>query len=174
MSPDASSIDRLHDLVAPPPTPWWPPAPGWYWVIGFAVAAAIVLALRAFIRWQHNRYRREALAELASYETALTDPAQRTVALASIAELLKRTALTAWPRAEVAALTGAPWLDFLVRTGGEAKFEPAAGELLEAGAYDARRAGELDEAALRRAAESVRGWLRHHRVEMKKGGAESC
>src|SRR6187549_271512 len=101
MNPDPTSLDRLHDIVAPPPVPWWPPAPGWYWILGFVLVLLLVLVLRGILRWQHNRYRREALAELDRQEAALAAPEQRAVALASIAGLLKRAALSAWPRTEV-------------------------------------------------------------------------
>ena len=62
MSPDPTSLDRLHDIVAPPPVPAWPPAVGWYWVIATGAVAAVYLVLLALSRWQKNRYRREALA----------------------------------------------------------------------------------------------------------------
>ena len=61
MNPDPASLDRLHDIMAPPPAPWWPPAPGWYVVLGAAILILLALAFRAFIRWQHARYRRHQL-----------------------------------------------------------------------------------------------------------------
>jgi Domain of unknown function (DUF4381) len=42
----ATSLDRLHDIVVPPPVPWWPPAPGWCWN-GAPLAAALRQARRA-------------------------------------------------------------------------------------------------------------------------------
>ena len=63
MNPGPTSLDRLHDVIAPPPVPWWPPAPGWYYLFAFVLVLLVVLTIRGIIRWQHNRYRREALAE---------------------------------------------------------------------------------------------------------------
>lgn len=174
MNPDPTSLDRLHDLVVPPPVPWWPPAPGWDWVIGLILAILLVGLLRAFSRWQRNRYRREALAELARYEAALQDPQRRAAALAAVAALLKRTALSAWPRAQVAPLNGAAWVSFLARTGGAASFDTEAGALLEAVAYDPRKATAIDTSKLRELMDTARQWLRHHRIEAEKGGPERC
>jgi hypothetical protein len=103
MSDTPTSLDRLHDLVLPPAVPWWPLAPGWYAVIALALVAAAWMTLRAWRRWQANAYRREAMRELASLQSA-----------EAIAELLRRTALAIAPRPEIAQKTGSAWLDWLV------------------------------------------------------------
>ena len=56
-----TSLDRLHDVIVPPPVPWWPPAPGWL-VIGFLLVLVLVCwFIRGIRPWQSNCYRREAL-----------------------------------------------------------------------------------------------------------------
>ena len=82
-------LDKLHDFYQPPAPPWTPQTIGWYVV--FAVVGVLVLwAVVYFVRkWIANRYRREALREL-------------TLARADgISALLKRAALSAWPREKV-------------------------------------------------------------------------
>src|SRR6516164_6756645 len=105
MNTNLISLDRLHDVVAPSPVAWWPPAPGWCWVVAGVVLLLFVLLVKLFIAWQHDCYRREALAEFALQEAALKDPARRAAALPALWELLKRTALAAYPREQVAMLT---------------------------------------------------------------------
>jgi len=170
MNPDPTSLERLHDIVASPPVPWWPPAPGWWWLLGFLVVTILILLVRAFLVWQRDRYRRDALAELARQEVMFANPGQRGAALAAMAGLLKRAALTAWPRAQVAALHGPAWFAFLDRTGGTHRFSFGAGALLENAAYDPRQAQQLDEPTVRAMISLVRHWLRHHRVEITKQG----
>lgn len=98
MNEDAASLSRLHDLVEPPPPPWWPPAPGW-WILGaFVTLAALWLLWRAWAHWRANAYRREALQELATADT-----------VAGVSEVLRRTALVVAPRSSIASLTGAAW-----------------------------------------------------------------
>jgi hypothetical protein len=131
MNPDPASLDRLHDIISPPPAPWWPPAPGWYWLAGVLAIWTVYWLATAFIRWQRNRYRREALAQLRSQTRLLSDAKMRAPVLANLAELLKRAALSAYPRSEVASLTGSAWLSFLDRQAGMRDFNSAQGALLE-------------------------------------------
>jgi hypothetical protein len=151
MSDDPASLERLHDLVLPPPVPWWPPTLGWVIVLTALVLVVLALLLKAIIAWQANRYRREALH-------LLDDPATKP---AEWSALLKRTALAVWPRDEVADLTGREWLAFLDRTAGMTAFSTGAGKTIESIAFDPK-AGEItgDLKA------EVRKWILHHRKEV--------
>ena len=177
MSSDPASLDLLHDLVAPPPAPWWPPAPGWYYVLALLGGVGLVGLVRGFIRWQRNRYRREALAEWARLATGLHDPTRRAAVLAELAALLKRTALTAYTRAEVAALSGPDWFAFLDRTGRMTVFGGGAGGQLAAAAYDPASIASLDEPAARAVAAGVRDWIKQHTpsadADGRPGGSDS-
>lgn len=148
-----TSLDRLHDLIVPPPAPWWPPAPGWLILLTLIALLLLTSLLKSFIRWQADRYRREALAKL--HDTPLT----------GLSALVKRVALTVWPREQVADLTGPAWLSFLDRTGSMNLFVTGPGKSLERVAYDP--AARTDEKALRRA---VKEWIRKH--ERKEDEAE--
>lgn len=102
MSDPSTSLDRLHDVVAPAEISWWPLAPGWY-VVGAALLVLVGLfTVRSWKKWKANAYRRAALREL---ETAGDIP--------SIAAILRRTALVATSRAVVASKAGAAWTDWL-------------------------------------------------------------
>jgi hypothetical protein len=160
MTTDAASLARLHDIVMPPAVPWWSPAPGWLWLLGFAVCFALALSARGFIHWQQNRYRREALAELAGLESPVTDGAARAVVMEQMSVILKRTALTAYGREPVAALTGTDWFAFLDRTGGT-RFGTGLGAAMENAIYrpGVGQAGPGNVAELAR---EIRRWIREH------------
>jgi hypothetical protein len=143
-------IDLLNQLVEPPEPPPVAMTPQtWGWAVLAALLALTLawLGWRAWRRWRGNAYRRAALAELAA---AGDDPAR-------IAEILRRTALAAWPRERVASLTGRDWLAFLDATGGG--FAEGPGAALAVAPY--RREGApvpgLGQVAAR--------WVRRHRVE---------
>lgn len=173
MNTDATSLDRLHDIIMPAPAPWWPPAPGWYWVLGLMIVMLLAALITGLIRWQHNRYRREALAELARHEMALQNAELRSPALLSLAELLKRTAVTAFPREDVATLTGPKWFAFLDYTARGSRFRDALGTLLENAIYDPRTVDTLDPQRLHSVVEAIRHWIKFHdpRLEPQAGGA---
>lgn len=171
MSADPTSLNSLHDIIVPAAAPWWPPARGWWWLAALVLWVSIVVGLRWFRRHQKNRYRREALAELGRCEPLLRDPSQRIAGVASIAVILKRAALSAWPREQVAALTGPAWLAFLDRTNHRqrSKFASGPGRWLETAAFDPTKATALDETEARELAALARNWIAHHRLE-----ARSC
>jgi hypothetical protein len=105
-------IDQLADVSVPGPITYTPETVGW-WVL--AASLAIGLAFAAIVvarRRQRNRYRRLALAELQSI--ASRAPSETTVR--DVAALVRRTALTVYPRPEVAHLYGNAWREFLTRS----------------------------------------------------------
>jgi hypothetical protein len=61
-----------------------------------------------------------------------------------VSALLKRAALSRFPRAQVAALTGAEWLAFLDRTGGAGAFADGPGRVIADGAYAPRQDCDAD------------------------------
>jgi hypothetical protein len=158
MTTGATSLARLHDIVVPPPVPWWPPAPGWLWLLGFVALVVLALSVRGFIHWQQNRYRREALAELSRLEAAAGDAASRALAIEQMPTVLKRTALTAYGREPVAALTGPDWFAFLDRTGGT-RFGTGLGAAMENALY---RSAQADSVNIPELASEVRRWIRNH------------
>jgi hypothetical protein len=108
-----AALRSLKDIATPPPVSWFPQT--WGWMALAVLLAAVVLALlvRQVRRYRANRYRREAVLELRALEHEIRDPATRRQAVQALAALLKRTALAAWPRADVAPLSGPAWIAFL-------------------------------------------------------------
>ena len=146
------NLPQLIDLLEPVPEPeaisMVPQTAGWIW-LALAVLAGIALAAWRFYLWRKKTaYRREALAALA---TCGDDPHQ-------LADLLRRTALTAYPRAEVASLHGRDWLAFLDKTYGGNAFLDGPGQCVADTPY--RR--QVETSGL---APVVRKWIRTHRTE---------
>lgn len=146
-------IDQLVKPTAPLPIAMTPQTWGWY-AVGLVLLGAVLFALW---RWQRshraNAYRRTAMHAL---HAAGQDPV-------AISEILRRTALAAFPRTEVAGLRGAEWLAFLDRTGA-AKcrgdvFQSGAGRAVAEAPYrmDLTLGDGLQHAALE--------WVRYHRRE---------
>jgi hypothetical protein len=136
-------MSRLTEPPVPDSIPLTPQTAGW-WLFG--ALAIVVLAIGVFTawrRWKAGAYRRAALDELAS----TGDDPER------MAGVLRRTALAAFPRRDVASVAGAEWASFLSATG---TFPEAAGADLVSAPY---RQG-TDAKELKQAAEA---WIRTHR-----------
>ena len=158
------ALRSLRELPLPAPVSYAPRTIGWVFVAILLVAIALAVAWLAWRRHEKSRYRREALAELAHIEAKLGDEATRADALAQIAPLIKRTALAAAPRTEVASLSGASWIAYLQKTHGA--FDEASGALMYSASYAPRDhlAGvTLQEA--RRLVQAARDWIGHHHVD---------
>ena len=144
---DPADLSNLRDLAMPAEVSLWPPAPGW-WILAAAVVVSAALLIVMTVRHhRRNAYRREALQQLETIEAA------------NISGVLKRAALAAWPRAEVAPLSGPTWLAFLDRTGRMASFVNGPGQTIEAMTFGAS-VPPIDIDAARAAA---RAWLHRHR-----------
>jgi hypothetical protein len=142
----------MHDLVMPEPVSWLPQTPGWWVVLGWLVAVLLLAAWQVVKRRHRNRYRREALAELKAIEAE-----QGTGAAQRIAAVLKRTALVAYPRRDVAGLYGTAWARFLTESAGNDRQVAETAEELAAAAYRP----DVDPNAL---SGPARRWIRLHRA----------
>ena len=159
---DPTSLERLFDIVVPTPVPWWPPAPGWFVVAGVSLALIVWGTWRAWRCWRASAYRRAALAEWRQLKAQAADPGRREAALRCVPELVKRTALAAFPREAVASLSGEAWLQFLDRSGRTTVFTQGSGRALSELAYDPKFTARLDAAAVEDLLRTVRRWIRHH------------
>lgn len=161
----ADALARLHDIALPDPVSMYPQTVGWYVLGALLVLAIAWVTVRAIRRYRRNRYRREALKELDRLEGLAAGGADRVAALREVPALVKRTALSAWPRAEVAELAGEAWLRFLDSTGRGTKFTDGAGQVLLQADY-----GPLEKLATLSSEDSdlmfgaARDWIRRQRA----------
>jgi hypothetical protein len=153
---DPTSLSLLHDLALPEPAPWWPLAPGWQALGAVATGLAVVLIVLTVRRHLRNAYRREARAELASLR-ARGD-------VTALPALVRRVALAAWPRPQVASLTGASWISFLNGTTPSSLFPDDLGGLWLRLAYDPQAAAGLDDTGRAELFAAAERWIATHRV----------
>ncbi|SFB32512.1 protein of unknown function [Rhizobium sp. NFR07] len=156
------ALRSLHDIVLPQPVSRMPQTWGWGLLAAIVLVLLLTFAIRAIRRFRRNAYRRDALQHLADLEGGMTDAALRAQAFRKLAELLKRTALAAWPRAQVATLTGSVWAQFLGRSGG-------AGRELASLLDDLEYRGDVSLAVLSEdqaedALRAARDWIERHHV----------
>ena len=113
----------------------WPPAPGWWILAALGVLLVIAGLTWLFRYWRANRYRREAISELTQLLKDQHKDEDDQAYLEALQRLLKRTALTGFPREEVASLTGEAWVQFLDRASGSHDFSMGEAEALIDGNY---------------------------------------
>jgi len=154
---DTGNLQNLNDIVVPGPVGSWPLAPGWYVVGGIALIVLLVLAFRWWRRWQGNRYRRQAMTELALIRVQTCGESLRQLPV-----LLKRAALSAWPREEVAALTGLAWHRFLDESADMDGFCSGAGDTLEQLAYAGSDEPLPAEPKVQQVLDASESWLKKH------------
>jgi len=145
----------LHDVHLPPEPSWWPPAMGWWWVLGI-MALLVLGALVALAYWYYRRTRQARWLALFDRHLAKTDNTAAQLAAAS--ELLRRAARQVDRKA--AQLQGERWLAFLDgKVSG--RFSQGAGRILLDGSFrrhlDARQASDACQLARRRFIELMAG-----------------
>lgn len=140
MIDDQHSLSNLRDIVTPDAPGFWPLAPGVWVVSGIVVAAAVIIFFHWLSLHKRNAYRRAGLALLDNAKT-----------VHDISVLLKRVALAAFPREQVASLYGNDWVKFLKQTCPESRFSET-----DLTASNSEAGNELiKQAGL---------WIRRHRV----------
>lgn len=159
-------LDQLEPLIAPPPTPWWPPAPGW-WLLAVLLPLLCWAAWHWRHRWLPRRrpakaelpldpQRQAALDELAALKKPYGEPAG--LWLQQLNGLLKRLCRSHYPNHPCHTLSGRAWLAFL-----DSRC-PAAGltrwMVLVEGTYRAQC--NLDDKAIDGLYHAIETWVRKH------------
>ena len=139
-------LDMLEPAPAPEPISMMPQTWGWL-VVVVALALLVGFGVAALVRHRKmNAYRRAALMELSGAEN---NPEK-------IASILRRTALAAYPRRKIAALSGQNWIDFLLETSDKINFsETNRRSLLQAPYQDTPADPDL--------AKLAQDWIRSHK-----------
>lgn len=149
-------LDRLEPAPEPPLISLMPQTIGWLW-LALGLAVALVFLIRRVLRHRRaNAYRRAGLAALS---TVGDDPAQ-------IAGILRRTALAAYPREDVAELTGDRWLAFLDQSFSGDGFCNGPGRVVAEAPY-------RNVAGSSGLADLARRWIAEHRAPRPDAGGAS-
>ena len=115
-------LDQLRPNHLPDPVGLWPVAIGW-WILAALALSLVVFALRyIYRRWQKNRYRSAALtqARQAANDYAKHQSVNRLAHECNT--LLRRVALQAFDRHQVASLSGVHWSEFLAKSANMPEF----------------------------------------------------
>ena len=108
---DAQSLP-LREIHLPAPPGLWPLATGW-WVLlgGLIVAVLCMVLLRSLLKYKSIR----KIASLKLVNLRRNQRLSDQQKLQQLSILLRRVSISAFPRNEVAGLTGKRWLEFLDR-----------------------------------------------------------
>jgi len=157
-APAADPVAGLVDIPLPAQVSLWPQTLASQIAIAVLIASLIAGTWWLIRRRRADRYRRAALRELGAIEARLDAEPDADLSEA-LAALVRRTALAAFPRAQVASLAGADWLAFLDRTSDRSDFSQGPGQALEIDAYRSAPADAQRQHAL---VGLVRDWIGTH------------
>jgi hypothetical protein len=148
------ALGDFVEVTPPPAISALPQTVGW---VCLAAGLFLVLAFYAWKKlrhWYHNRYRREAL--LALQRLASNNHADAI----QLNNLLKRVALAAYPREQVASLAGAQWGIFINRQCPEQIFNAEQLDILINRSY---QPASIDPVKLAHLGAAVEQWITAHR-----------
>jgi len=110
---DQDPLAQLRDIHIPEAAGLWPPAPGW-WILAFLIIAGLTFYIVKRIQdARNNRYRADAVKALDSAWQQLSVDSNTHEYLLTLTQILKRTALTAYPSIRISRFHGRAWLAFL-------------------------------------------------------------
>jgi hypothetical protein len=156
-------LEGLIEITPPPPASYQPETVGWFVLLGLLVLSAAWFAYRRYRRHKANQYRRWALEKLEVINGMLEQNLGLENPLKEIPVLVKQTALHAYPRPEVASLSGEDWLRFLDTSYGGTEFSDGPGQLLAQSAYlPDERIKEYKGEDIRQLLKLVRIWIKRH------------
>lgn len=157
MMQQADPLAGLRDIHLPEPVSLWPLAAGWWMVLGAVVAIALTAELLR--RRRLASLRAAALRELNDLEKDWQRSSDSARLAFDLSSLLRRVALTRFPRAQVAALAGVHWSAFLQGQGGSSPELASAVEAMGEVVYGPER-GSVEQKQGAGWIDAARRWIR--------------
>jgi len=147
----------LQELPFPEPVAYWPQTTGWYVALGILLLGLMALVWWRWRVWKRNAWRREMLTRL---DAIAADPKR----LTELPFLLRRSALNAAPRHEVASLRGQDWILWLNRSAGGEVFTPTDAGFIDDLPYRSSPDGLIGDRDAAHLIDASRIWIRSHRA----------
>jgi len=133
-------LANLRDIHMPEPVSWWPPAPGWWLLLGL-----VLLLVAVLFRWLKNRKTRQVAAKqfsqaemiaqaLSELDALQENDGDQQAVIADLSALLRRVAMRLHQDdTNIAGLSGYAWLIWLDGQWDKDAFSHGAGrQLLDA------------------------------------------
>ena len=156
-------LEKLRDVQLPPISNKLELAPGW-WILSILLIFFLFFLFWFFAKkWKENNYRREALVELKAIQSKHQQTSDDLVFLQEIQTLLKRVALTAYPREQVAQLTDIEWIHFLGKSSRSDRFEGQVAEVFIDDIYREKLERSLNHREIEVLA---RFWIKNHKTAL--------
>ena len=163
-----NSVDplaALKDIHLPEAISVWPPALGW-WLVCALLLLTLALGLYYGLKsYRKQAYRRAALKALVQLEQGYMQPGYSLLKdrslESSLVHLLKRTALSAYPRSDVARLIGDEWLCFMDDKAGMNVFNTELGRRLQDNRF-APQPEMLDTVTANQLLQITKEWIKKH------------
>tara|TARA_R110000823_G_scaffold132777_7_gene261286 strand:- start:17018 stop:17494 length:477 start_codon:yes stop_codon:yes gene_type:complete len=151
------ALSALQPLREPANIGWWPPAPGW-WMLALLILLLVTAAAWILYRhWRRRAYRRRALHQLRELRANHARHADVIRYTTELNALLKRVALDAYARDDLAAASGEAWETFLNESAPD-------GPRFDAGFTQAVYRNDSTSLCADSLHAAARHWLRYHRV----------
>lgn len=122
----------LRDIHLPPAISWWPPAIGWC-ILALLIPLSLYLGYRLYKHMTRKTALKSAKKQLALLKQ--NEQLSKREKLVALSSLIRRTAISLYPRTDVASLTGEDWLNFLDNSIANRGFNSDTGWLLTHAIY---------------------------------------
>lgn len=151
----------IGTIIEPEPIGFSFDAPGWAILAGILLIILLVVAIKRYINYRNNLYRREAESSL---NQLAAENLPKVQLIYKINELLKRVAIISYGRESVASLYGEPWLNFLEeKVSQKPVFPNEVRRIFSSELYRGSRA-KVDENELEEMKNSSINWIKKHHV----------
>lgn len=153
-------IHGIDEVILPTATSWWPSTIGWQLIAFFISVFTIRYVYQKGQGWWHDRYRREALSKIDELQN---DSSVDTLTIVEqLPFYLKATALQAYPRGQVAQLSGLDWIEFLNEKYGSIHFTDNVSEQLIRVSYRPKSQWQLSEKDGLILIDMTKLWIKRH------------